>query len=97
MEAVRDCNRKLTKIGHEQAKLTGMRLSQLGVKFTHFHVSNMTRALETAGHIKEELKSGEFKVDPMLKEGRAVPAEPPTIWNPEDFVRNSFSYSLLCA
>jgi len=95
MEADGDCNRKLTRIGHEQAKLTGMRLSQLGVKFTHFYVSNMTRALETAGHIKEELTSGEFKVDPILMEGPPVPPEPPVShWNPEEYVSQSFSKSL---
>jgi len=86
VEAEDDCDRKLTKIGQQQARFTGKRLKEIGITFSHFYVSNMTRALETAKLITEELGCGEFNVDPILREGPPLPPEPPVShWNPEQY------------
>ena len=75
--------------GREQAALTGERLKELGLPYSRFVYSTMTRATETANIMREKL--GEVEdIDhcDMLREGAPIPPEPPLgSWKPEMHVR----------
>lgn len=74
----------LTKLGREQASLTGMRLKTLGVKFDQIVNSTMTRAKQTADLITQHV-SGPREVSELLCEGAPCPPEPPhPNWAPSD-------------
>jgi len=79
--------RVLTKLGREQAALTGLRLNELASKinFTKMHKSTMIRAVQTADIIKSQLtKEIPVSIDPLLCEGAPIPPEPPVgHWKPE--------------
>merc|ERR1719499_604301 len=69
----------LTDVGIEQAKETGRRLNDMGVKFNKIYCSKFTRAMETAHHVVSELKLNdvsEIEYDPDLNEGLAYMIEP---------------------
>uniref|UniRef100_A0A1B6J4Q5 Serine/threonine-protein phosphatase PGAM5, mitochondrial n=1 Tax=Homalodisca liturata TaxID=320908 RepID=A0A1B6J4Q5_9HEMI len=73
-----DTERILTKLGTEQAFLTGKRLQEFGHKYTHLIVSTMTRAKETAALIQESLPNNLKVIHcPLLEEGAPIPPEPP--------------------
>ncbi|XP_077507530.1 serine/threonine-protein phosphatase Pgam5, mitochondrial-like isoform X1 [Amblyomma americanum] len=79
-----DSDRTLTKLGRQQAELTGQRLKQLGVPFTSLVHSTMTRAVETAGLIHEHLKQVPVTSCELIREGEPMPPEPPFgIWKPQ--------------
>lgn len=79
--------RVLTKLGQEQAKLTGDRLNELASKIniSKMHKSTMIRAVQTADIIKGQLsKDLPISIDPLLCEGAPIPPEPPVgHWKPE--------------
>lgn len=52
-----DEERTLTELGREQARLTGLRLKELGLPYTRIVMSSMTRAVETAQIISKEIPS----------------------------------------
>lgn len=86
-----DGERVLTPLGREQAALTGKRLKELGLEYDSIVCSNMSRAIETADLIKENLKQADLKVepnDPLLREGApALPEPPVSHWHPDLHVR----------
>jgi len=81
-----DQEKSLTELGRRQAVATGKRLKLLGRAYSHFIVSDMTRALETAEIIGKELLPGtqaknplsSFECDPLLREGSPIEPSPPT-------------------
>lgn len=81
--------RILTKLGREQAQLTGERLRELGEKYTIMYYSSMPRATETAEIISKCLLDVPTRRCDMLQEGAPVRPEPPhSTWKPEKYVRN---------
>lgn len=84
-----DETHRLTERGRLQAKYTGQRLNELGIKWNKVIVSTMTRAQETAGIILKEID-----VDPKnvrncayIREGAPIPPQPPVgHWRPEESV-----------
>ena len=81
--------RTLTKLGREQAQLTGERLQELGEKFTVMHYSSMPRATETAEIISKCLLDVPMRRCDMLQEGAPIRPEPPhSTWKPEEYVRS---------
>ncbi|XP_042203910.1 serine/threonine-protein phosphatase PGAM5, mitochondrial-like isoform X2 [Homarus americanus] len=85
LEGAKDSDRYLTKLGREQAALTGERLKCLELPFSRVVFSTMTRATETANIIMEKL-SGVEEVEScdLLREGAPIPPEPPIgSWKPE--------------
>lgn len=79
--------RVLTKLGQEQAELTGLRLNELSSKinFSKLHKSTMIRAVQTGDLIEKQLKNDiPVLIDPLLCEGAPIPPEPPVgHWKPE--------------
>ena len=74
----------LTKLGREQAELTGIRLKELGVEFDAIVNSTMTRAKETADIICEHV-SGPREESDLLREGAPCYPDPPyPQWCPSD-------------
>ena len=75
-----DSKRILTPLGREQAEATGRRLASLveaGVNIKRIHVSNITRARETAGIITSFLPEAELMPpNPLLNEGRPAHVSP---------------------
>jgi serine/threonine-protein phosphatase PGAM5 len=69
-----DQERMLTKLGREQAELTGKRLEQLRVPIDDVVVSTMTRAQETANIILKQISMSEGikRVDCKMMEEGAV-------------------------
>ncbi|KAL7986849.1 hypothetical protein Chor_013132 [Crotalus horridus] len=55
LDGQQDKDRILTKLGREQAELTGMRLASLGLKFDKIVHSSMARATETTNIISKHL------------------------------------------
>lgn len=80
-----DEERFLTSLGREQAKLTGLRLKELGLPYTRLVQSTMTRATETAQIISQELpKDLEVTSCNFLREGAPIRPDPPSgSWRPE--------------
>jgi len=80
-----DEERRLTPLGREQARLTGLRLSELSLPFTSLARSNMTRALETAEIISQFLpQTPVLQADAILREGSPIMPEPRvSSWPPE--------------
>ena len=90
----------LTKLGREQAQLTGERLRELGEKYTMMHYSSMPRATETADIISKYLPDVPMRKSDMLREGAPIHPEPPhSTWKPEEYVRMlldiAFQYMLI--
>lgn len=85
-----DCEHTLSCIGQEQAAITGKKLDQMGIKFKSITCSGLTRAIQTANIIMENMecssKSLNLRKDPLLNEGTPCVPEPPyrnlDIWNP---------------
>lgn len=76
-----DERRHLTELGQKQAQLTGERLAklqQVGVPLRRLHVSDMTRAKETAAIIAEQLSADVERMspDPLLNEALPSPMIP---------------------
>jgi len=72
-------DKTLTSLGEEQAKLTGQRLKELGVKFDAIFTSQFVRAQRTAQIITNELElndTAELQFDADLNEGLATMMEP---------------------
>ncbi|XP_001354743.1 serine/threonine-protein phosphatase Pgam5, mitochondrial isoform X1 [Drosophila pseudoobscura] len=76
----------LTERGREQAKYTGKRLCELGIKWDKVIASTMVRAQETADIILNEIDYEKAKVKncAFLREGAPIPPQPPVgHWKPE--------------
>ncbi|TDG41421.1 hypothetical protein AWZ03_012159 [Drosophila navojoa] len=76
----------LTDRGRLQAKYTGKRLHELGIKWDKVIASNMVRAQETAEIILDEIDFDKTKVKSCsyLREGAPIPPQPPVgHWKPE--------------
>ncbi|XP_034477045.1 serine/threonine-protein phosphatase Pgam5, mitochondrial isoform X2 [Drosophila innubila] len=76
----------LTDRGRLQAKYTGKRLHELGIKWDKVIASNMVRAQETADIILNEITYDRAKVKScsFLREGAPIPPQPPVgHWKPE--------------
>ncbi|XP_018318531.1 serine/threonine-protein phosphatase PGAM5, mitochondrial isoform X2 [Agrilus planipennis] len=79
-----DEERKLTKLGCNQAKQTGKRLQQLGFPYTEMIKSTMKRAQETGTIISDFLPKVPVRECNFIREGAPVPPEPPVgHWKPE--------------
>ncbi|KAH0625553.1 hypothetical protein JD844_015111 [Phrynosoma platyrhinos] len=79
-----DKERILTKLGREQAELTGKRLASLGLKFDKIVHSSMTRATETTNIISEYLPGVTKLSTDLLREGAPIEPNPPSShWKPE--------------
>lgn len=84
-----DSERTLTALGREQARLTGLRLKDLGLPYTRIIESTMTRAQETSQIIREHLPSVPVTKCDFLREGAPFPPDPPVgHWRPEARVSN---------
>lgn len=77
----KDGMKKLTELGRKQAHLTGIRLAEMikgfnddtSINVKALHVSNLTRAKETADIIAEYISGiARTDPDPLLNEGRYV-------------------------
>jgi len=66
-----DTERYLTDLGRQQAVLTGNRLAELNLPLTYLVSSNMTRAQQTSGLIRQSLPEDLLVKtdDPLLCEG----------------------------
>ena len=82
-----DQERSLTSLGRSQAEMTGLRLAELSLPYTHILHSDMTRAVQTAGIIAEQLP--QVKVlpsDGILREGAPIKPEPKVdSWKPDTY------------
>lgn len=87
LDQKQDEDKKLTTLGRKQAECTGKRLANIGVRFSNFTASTMTRAKETGEIIFEHLKDTpthsidgieklEFEKSDMLREGYPIQAVP---------------------
>jgi len=74
----------LTELGRKQALVTGLRLKELNLKYNILLSSTMSRAMETADLVAQQLEPGYRRdIDPMLREGAPIPPEPPiSHWKP---------------
>ncbi|TMW51022.1 hypothetical protein DOY81_003892 [Sarcophaga bullata] len=82
-----DDTHRLTERGRLQAKYTGKRLNELGIKWNSVIVSTMTRAQETAEIILKEIAFNpkDVKHCPYIREGAPIPPQPPVgHWRPEE-------------
>lgn len=69
----------LTENGIQQARRTGQRLAEMGLRFDEIYCATFTRAMETAQHIVSELKLNDISeiiYDEDLNEGLAAMIEP---------------------
>lgn len=74
----------LTKLGQQQAEITGLRLKELGIPYTAIVKSTMTRATETATLISKFLPDVPVSSTDLLREGAPIPPEPPVgSWRPK--------------
>lgn len=72
-----DEERYLTRLGQEQAKLTGERLSKLGLKYNRVVQSSMTRAKETCGIIIDQVPDlPAVETSDLLREGAPILPDP---------------------
>lgn len=71
-------------LGRKQAVVTGLRLKEFGHKFNFLISSTMSRAIETADLIAQQLDPGTRRdFDPLLREGAPIPPDPPiSHWRP---------------
>ncbi|XP_024083857.1 serine/threonine-protein phosphatase PGAM5, mitochondrial isoform X2 [Cimex lectularius] len=77
---------KLTELGREQARMTGQRLKELGIRYTKLIHSPMTRARETAEIIHEFIPDVPTEECPLLEEGSPIEPEPPSkTWRPPHY------------
>ncbi|KAM3825903.1 serine/threonine-protein phosphatase PGAM5, mitochondrial isoform 2-T4 [Vipera latastei] len=84
LDGQQDKDRILTKLGREQAELTGMRLASLGLKFDKIVHSSMTRATETTNIISKHLPGVTKLSTDLLREGAPIEPNPPSPhWKPE--------------
>ncbi|XP_026540721.1 serine/threonine-protein phosphatase PGAM5, mitochondrial [Notechis scutatus] len=84
LEGQQDKDRILTKLGREQAELTGMRLASLGLKFDKIVYSSMARATETTNIISKHLPGVTKLSTDLLREGAPIEPNPPSShWKPE--------------
>ncbi|KAK7073070.1 hypothetical protein SK128_023838 [Halocaridina rubra] len=85
LDGAEDSDRYLTKLGREQAALTGERLKVLGFPYSKLVYSTMTRATETANIIMENIDVPKDVINcDLLREGAPIPPEPPLgSWRPE--------------
>ena len=85
----------LTKLGQEQAVITGKHLSKLDVEFSNVYISTMERAKETGNIILNQIKDCEkadsFSIErsDMLREGHPINSIPyhrfkPDLWEFQD-------------
>ena len=80
-----DSEKTLTKLGREQADLTGRRLKVLGLDISKIHESTMTRAQETSSILQKYLADAEVLTTDLLREGAPIPPEPShSAWQPTD-------------
>jgi len=86
LDGTKDSERYLTSLGIEQAKLTGLRLAELSLPFTHIAQSRMTRAVQTANIISEALPDVPLLAeDGLLNEGAPIAPEPLNRWKPQHY------------
>jgi len=86
LDGTKDSERYLTSLGIEQAKLTGLRLAELSLPFTHIAQSRMTRAVQTAKIISEALPDVPLLAeDGLLNEGAPIAPEPLNRWKPQHY------------
>jgi len=79
-----DIEKYLTPLGVKQATLTGQRLAELSLPYTHIVRSRMTRAVETADLIHKFLPEVPLlPMDSLLNEGGPIAPEPRSSWHPE--------------
>ncbi|XP_039188326.1 serine/threonine-protein phosphatase PGAM5, mitochondrial isoform X1 [Crotalus tigris] len=84
LDGQQDKDRILTKLGREQAELTGMRLASLGLKFDKIVHSSMARATETTNIISKHLPGVTKLSTDLLREGAPIEPNPPgSHWKPE--------------
>jgi len=82
-----DEERHLTELGREQARLTGLRLKELGLPYSRVVQSTMSRATETAQIITKELPNVPVSSCNFLREGAPIKPDPPSAhWRPEAHV-----------
>ena len=78
-----DEERRLTCLGREQARLTGLRLKELGLPYSLIVQSTMFRATETAQIIANQLPNVPLISCNLLREGAPVDPDPPSEqWTP---------------
>jgi len=89
-----DKDRVLTTLGRTQAECTGQHLAKLGVKYSDFTVSTMTRANETGEIILNQLQKTESDVieegievekTDILREGHPINAVPYSRFKPDNW------------
>jgi len=86
LDGTKDSERYLTSLGIEQAKLTGLRLAELSLPFTHIAQSRMTLAVQTAKIISEALPDVPLLAeDGLLNEGAPIAPEPLNRWKPQHY------------
>ncbi|CAG7838018.1 unnamed protein product [Allacma fusca] len=87
LEGATDAERVLTPLGVQQAQAAGKRLKELGIPFDSLISSNMSRAIQTAQIIKENMEQKDLEItceDPLLREGApALPEPPVSHWHPD--------------
>jgi serine/threonine-protein phosphatase PGAM5 len=80
LKGISDKERILTKLGRQQARMTGKRLRELQIPFTDVVISTMSRAKETGNIILEELdnivKDCPIEYDSLIEEGAPIVPEP---------------------
>lgn len=90
-----DEERYLTELGREQARLTGLRLKELGLPYNRLIQSTMTRATETAQIIAKEMSAVPVSSCNFLREGAPIKPDPPSNnWRPEPKVNRNLWPSL---
>ncbi|XP_063171481.1 serine/threonine-protein phosphatase PGAM5, mitochondrial isoform X4 [Candoia aspera] len=86
LDGQQDKDRILTKLGREQAELTGKRLASLGLKFDKIVHSSMARATETTNIISKHLPGVAKLSTDLLREGAPIEPNPPSChWKPEAY------------
>ncbi|XP_068099507.1 serine/threonine-protein phosphatase PGAM5, mitochondrial-like isoform X2 [Hyperolius riggenbachi] len=80
-----DSEKVLTKLGREQAQLTGKRLADLGYHYDHITYSTLTRAKETSEIIGQCLQGVARTGSDLLQEGHPIQPDPCQHWRPEVF------------
>ncbi|XP_039266250.2 serine/threonine-protein phosphatase PGAM5, mitochondrial-like [Styela clava] len=77
LKGYNDEEKYLTKLGQEQADMTGQWLSSLDLNYTKIVQSTMTRAKETCGIISKYLPDVEVETTDLLREGAPIQPDPP--------------------
>lgn len=77
-------DKRLTKLGRQQAETTGQRLKNLNRKYTKLVCSTLIRAVETADIIAKHLPDVPRESCDFLQEGAPAPPDPPSKrWRPD--------------